>query len=546
MPHVEIPRVDDEPLPVEVEPGEPVFVVGANGSGKSALLLHFATQLPTGSTTRILAHRQMWFPSGVVSLTPAARRDRQEQIRNWDQNHRSRWSDSHGDARLSAAIYDLMAKENSRARRIAGQVDANNLNVASSMALAEQSPNLRINRLLLDAQLPIQIENDDNEQFLARREGASDIYVYSISEMSDGERAAMLLAAQILTAETGQVFLIDEPERHLHRKIAVPLLTALISERKDCSWIISTHELSLPTAFPDSRCLLLRGTTWSGHQATHWLMNILEPRNDLPEDLRQDILGSRQTIVFVEGSLDRIDHQLYEILINDERVTVVPKGSWYDVQRAVIGLQTTTSLHHVRAFGIIDGDGRPDIDSSQLETNNIFVLPCWSIESLLYSKEVRTSVAHAHAETVGKDPNAIVSDMESHLLIAFSRQETRQHLVNARTHRAVIHDIQKRIPSASELETQVDHELHIPVSIPRNNEEKIYDQLVAAKDLHELIVRYPIKESPVLGALCNALGWQGGHQYQQAAIEQIRTHMSLRERLREQLKDLITALSESK
>lgn len=542
MPELRISQHGDEPLIILVEPGNPVFVVGANGSGKSALLQHFALQLPTGSITCIFAHRQMWFQSGAVSLTPAARLSRQQQIRNSDQDHRSRWSDDHGAARLSVAIYDLMARENSRARRIKDQVDANDLNAALSVAHTEQSPILRINRLLSDAQLPVQIENDDNEQFLAQREGEPN--TYDVSKMSDGERAAMLLAAQILAAEPGQTLLIDEPERHLHRRIAVPLLTALVNERRDCSWIISTHELNLPIAFSDSRCLLMRGMTWNGDQPVGWLTDVLNSSDVLPEDLRRDILGSRQTIVFVEGSAGGIDHQLYRALINNDEVTVIPKGGWHGVQRAVIGLRDTSSLHHVRAFGLIDGDGRPDNDLIQLEAGNVFVLSCWSIESLLCSEEVRGSVAHAHADTTGQDPDVIISEMKSNLLKAFSKQETRRHLIDARAHRAVVREIRKQIPSVKDMESHTDSTLRISVSIPRDDEEQKYDQLIKAGNLSELIARYPVKESPVLGVVCNALGWQDSRQYQQAAVKQIRDNVSLREQLQGQLGGLTAAIAE--
>ena len=40
-PHtLRIPLVSGEPLEIDLEPGTPLFVVGANGSGKSALVQH--------------------------------------------------------------------------------------------------------------------------------------------------------------------------------------------------------------------------------------------------------------------------------------------------------------------------------------------------------------------------------------------------------------------------------------------------------------------------------------------------------------------------
>ena len=71
------------------------------------------------------------------------------------------------------------------------------------------------------------------------------------------ERNAMILAAHVITADPGTVFLIDEPERHLHRSIIQPFLSALFDLRKEeCTFIIATHEIALPITNPDARVLI--------------------------------------------------------------------------------------------------------------------------------------------------------------------------------------------------------------------------------------------------------------------------------------------------
>jgi AAA15 family ATPase/GTPase len=78
----------------------------------------------------------------------------------------------------------------------------------------------QINRVLAHANLEIQIElvTGDSLEAVHARRGAR----YPITEMSDGEKSALLLAAEILTKEAGTVQVIDEPERHLHRSISAP------------------------------------------------------------------------------------------------------------------------------------------------------------------------------------------------------------------------------------------------------------------------------------------------------------------------------------
>ena len=93
------------------------------------------------------------------------------------------------------------------------------------------------NDLLRISNLGVQIFLRDNLELLAVTEnGAS----YSIAQQSDGERSALLLAVEVLTADKGALILIDEPERHLHRSIisSVSLLTSwpCVSEPCGVAW----------------------------------------------------------------------------------------------------------------------------------------------------------------------------------------------------------------------------------------------------------------------------------------------------------------------
>jgi predicted ATPase len=81
---------------------------------------------------------------------------------------------------------------------------------------------------------------------------------FSAAQLSDGERKALQIAGSVLTAPPGTLFLIDEPERHLHRSIISPLLIQLFERRRDCGFIISTHDHDLPLDAFEARTLLLR------------------------------------------------------------------------------------------------------------------------------------------------------------------------------------------------------------------------------------------------------------------------------------------------
>ena len=94
------------------------------------------------------------------------------------------------------------------------------------------------------------------------------------------------MQAHVITAEPDTVFLIDEPEKHLHRSISQPFLSALFDLRKDCAFIISTHEIALPLANPEERVLMLRSCQWRGDECVAWDAEVIEPNSQLPERAR--------------------------------------------------------------------------------------------------------------------------------------------------------------------------------------------------------------------------------------------------------------------
>ncbi|WP_086763725.1 ATP-binding cassette domain-containing protein [Nostoc sp. 106C] len=62
-----IPRSAGEPLNLTVSVGENLFILGANGTGKSSLMQRLYT--PHHANARwISAHRQNWFSSNAMDL----------------------------------------------------------------------------------------------------------------------------------------------------------------------------------------------------------------------------------------------------------------------------------------------------------------------------------------------------------------------------------------------------------------------------------------------------------------------------------------------
>src|SRR5690606_1725726 len=144
----------------------------------------------------------------------------------------------------------------------------------------------------------------EDERVFASKKGSNP---YSIAELSDGERNAILIAADVLTAKPNTVFVIDEPERHLHRSITSPLLSSLFQKRTDCSFVIATHDLNLPLDNPDASVLIIRDCKWSGSHIAGWETDLVSSGLEIDYNIKQDILGPQRTLLFVEGTDSSLD-----------------------------------------------------------------------------------------------------------------------------------------------------------------------------------------------------------------------------------------------
>ncbi len=265
---------------------------------------------------RMSAHRQTWMTSNAISLSPEQKRNTENSILGNDAQPTARWRDDHSAARPGIAIYDLIDSENVRARGIAEAFDRDDLELAKERR-KQQAPIKVINELLRLSKIPVEISVKESDQVVASKSGSSP---YSVAELSDGERSALLVAATVLTAKPGTLVLIDEPERHLHRSIISPLLTHLFARRLDCAFVVSTHYVTLPLDNPTARTLLVRGCTLEGTSFLNWDVDLVPPGAEIDEDLKRDILGARRKLLFVEGEARSLDTPLYSAVFKDVSV----------------------------------------------------------------------------------------------------------------------------------------------------------------------------------------------------------------------------------
>lgn len=411
--NLSIPHTDGTSVSLDIALGESVFVLGANGTGKSGLMQRLYANYHSNAR-RISAHRQTWFQSNTITLSPDQKRRTETDMLTIDSQPQARWSDRFSAQRANIAIYDLIDAENVRARSIAGAVDSDDFDLAQKLSKRD-APIKIINELLRLSNIPIEISVHENEQAVASKNGGA---TYSIAELSDGERNALLIAADVLTVKEGTLVLIDEPERHLHRSIISPLLTMLFAKRPDCAFIVSTHEVMLPLDNPSARTLLLRGCNYSGSTAIAWDADLILPETEIDDELRKDILGARRKLLFVEGTEQSLDKPLYSLIFPN--VSAVPKSTCRDVEHATSGIRDATGLHWLEAFGIVDNDSRALEDLDRLKEKGVYAISAFSVESIYYHPEIQRRVAERHVAVVGGNASERLSDAKLAVLEAIT------------------------------------------------------------------------------------------------------------------------------
>ncbi|MGW1454388.1 DUF4435 domain-containing protein [Salegentibacter agarivorans] len=407
-----------EPIDYSLENGSSIFVLGANGTGKSSLM-HRIYSLNRDNCVRIFAHRRTWFTSNTIDITPAQKIQTEGYIKTNDTKAESRYKDNYAQQRASISIFGLINSENTRARGITKAVDEDDLENAKSLAV-KNSPLNDINELLALSNLPIKISLGEGELLLASKNGSEN---YSIAELSDGERNALLIASEVLIAKPGSLILLDEPERHLHRSIISPLLTSLINKRPDCGFVISTHDINIPMDYKASDILLLRECFWLGQNISNWDADIFSSNYDIPYEVKRSILGSKRTMLFVEGDESSLDVQIYQLIY--PQISVIPKGNCREVQNAVDGIFNSENLHWIDAYGLIDADDRPMNQIESLLEKNIVATDCYSVESLYYDTDIIKKVAEVYSEITEKNADEIFENAINTIIPTISQHKDR-------------------------------------------------------------------------------------------------------------------------
>lgn len=519
-------------LDIPLAEGNALFVLGANGVGKSTLM-HNLFQQNINHTKRILAHRQTWFNNNSMDMTASQKKQTERNMRTNDNQAYSRWKDDYSQARSSISIFDLINSENVRARKIAGAVDTDNIELAKNLSLS-QAPLQAINELLEISNIPIKITLGKDEQLFAIKNGSEP---YSIAELSDGERNALLICSDVLTTEPNHLIILDEPERHLHRSIISPLLSSLFQKRKDCIFVISTHDVFLPIDHSKSSVLLLRSCQWVGKNIKDWDADLILDADKIPYSVKHEILGAKRNILFVEGENESLDRQIYQLIFPS--VTVISQGSCTQVIKSVEGITGTENLHWINAYGLIDADDRTKEQIQTLLDKGIAALECYSVESLYYNLKVVSKIAKRYSEVTGVDEKELYSKAISE--IVNNIQPHKERLCSRLCEKQVRNNIMTAMPKHKDIAQRIKFQYELNLKEIIEKEELLFDKLIADNDLDSLISRYPVRETPALKMIATGLGLTR-EKYESAVRKLIIDDKDTREYFKTLLNELTTLI----
>jgi ABC-type molybdenum transport system ATPase subunit/photorepair protein PhrA len=227
-----------------------------------------------------------------------------------------------------------------------------------------------------------------------RLDDSTDVAPYSLRQMSDGERSVLYMAARVMTAEH-RVIVVDEPELHMHSRLAVEFWDEAERLRPDCAFVYVTHDLNFTLSRRRATVLVTRSN------AAPEAVSI----DDLPATVAAEVLGGAtlpfyaKRIFFYEGEQGKgLASALFSTWFNDNETFSMPCGDRDSVCAAVSGLKKV-GVAATEIVGLIDRDFYPDAVNGSV-TPGVTVLPLHEIESVFCDE----GVVGAVAEHLGKKP----------------------------------------------------------------------------------------------------------------------------------------------
>ena len=352
------------------------IIVGANGSGKSALAAHFKKSDADGIIV-IPAQKILFFLQKQDISFSDEENIRNIQKKNFnDKNYEEDYLVSNKVTELSEVFsYHISAIINDLARAGADKIVNNKDSEAKYTKLLE---------IWKKFYSDIELKYDITKRKLIPKKNAKE---YDLNSMSEGEKVSLFYIIVTLFAPKDAYIIIDEPETFLHPSIYNRLWYLLEEYRKDCRFIYISHNLEFISSRNSHSIYWCK--KYDGNK--DWdLKKISGELEGIPKELVIELLGARKNILFCEGNKESLDYKVYTTLFENE-IVVIPVDGHKDVINYTKAFNKST-LFDGNVYGIIDRDYHGEETLKKYEENNVYHLDFNEIEMFLITKEILESV----------------------------------------------------------------------------------------------------------------------------------------------------------
>lgn len=251
---------------------------------------------------------------------------------------------------------------------------------------------------------------------------------YNFNLLSDGEKAVFYYIAMVLLAGEKDYIIVDEPENHLNLSVLISLWNQLEIEKPNCLFIYITHNIQFATSRRDFNIIWNKFFT----APDEWEIELIEPDNEIPDELIIELLGTQKDIIFCEGEKGKEDYNFLQALFGDTH-TIIPASGHLNVVN-ITKAYNSSNLFKSEAIAIIDKDY---YDKKQLEKwkeSNIYSLPFLEIENIYVCDEILDCLSNQEvydSDSFKEYKKAVINKVEERkeeLAIKFVKQRINNEL----------------------------------------------------------------------------------------------------------------------
>ena len=229
---------------------------------------------------------------------------------------------------------------------------------------------------------------------------------YSLLNGSDGEKSIAYIIMATLLAPQDSFLFIDEPERHLNGALMRNLFDKLEAERQDLRFVYLTHITDFVESRKNVELIYLEKTD----SYNKWNFKKIKDYEDISLDVLLDIEGTKNDIIFCEGTRNSIDCKILECIYPEYEIK--PVGSCEQVKLNTKGINGKEILFRRKAYGVVDNDYMQSIEIVALKEDKIFPIGYNEWENFLIRSDILTYINFKHLR---KDLSIVKNDVITHI-----------------------------------------------------------------------------------------------------------------------------------